>query len=176
MTLTTRVLIALAAGLGVGIAISSTGNPALHAIPGYLEPLGTMWVNALRMTVVPLVVSAVVIGVNSLPDPRGIGRIGGRALLLALVILTTAAAFSVVVGPIAMSFLTIDPAAAAALRASAIASSGTAVQSAQKIVGFNQWLAAHPAKRSGACLGDSIPPADKYRNARPVFRPAHDAR
>ena len=140
MTLTTRVLIALGAGLGAGIAISSTGTPALQAIPGYLEPLGTMWVNALRMTVVPLVVSAIVIGVNSLPDPRGIGRIGGRALLLALVILASAAAFSVVVGPIAMSYLTIDPAGAAALRASAIASSGTAVQSAQKIVGFNQWL------------------------------------
>ena len=140
MTLTTRVLIALAAGLGVGIAIASTHDPALHAIPGYLEPLGTMWVNALRMTVVPLVVSAVVIGVNAVPDPRSIGRIGGRALLLALVILASAATFSVVIGPIAMSFLTIDPAAAAALRASAIASSGTAVQSAQKIVGFSQWL------------------------------------
>ena len=133
-------MIALAAGLGVGIAISSSGNPALQAIPGYLEPLGTMWVNALRMTVVPLVVTAIVIGVNSLPDPRSIGRIGGRALLLALVILSTAATFAVVVGPFAMSFLNIDTSAAAALRASAVASTGTAVQSAQKIVGVAQWL------------------------------------
>jgi Na+/H+-dicarboxylate symporter len=140
MSLTTRVLIALAAGLGVGIDISSSSNPTLHAIPGWLEPLGTIWVNALRMTVVPLVVTAVVIGVNSLPDPRSIGRIGGRALALALLILTSAATFSVVVGPIAMSFLEIDAGAAAALRASAVASSGAAVQSAQKIVGLSQWL------------------------------------
>ena len=140
MSLTTRVLIALVAGLGVGVAISSSGNPALQAIPGYLEPLGTMWVNALRMIVVPLVVTAIVIGVNSLPDPRSIGRIGGRALLLALVILASAATFAVVVGPIAMSFLKIDASAATALRSSAIASSGAAVQNAQKIVGFGQWL------------------------------------
>ena len=140
MSLTTKVLIALAAGLGVGIAIASSGNAAVQAIPGYLEPIGTMWVNALRMTVVPLVVTAIVIGVTSLPDPRSIGRIGGRALLLALVILAGAATFAVVVGPIAMSFLKIDASAAAALRASAIASSGAAVESAQKIVGVSQWM------------------------------------
>ena len=140
MSLTTKVLIALAAGLGVGIAISSSGNPMLQAIPGYLEPLGTMWVNGLRMTVVPLVVTAIVIGVNSLPDQRSVGRIGGRALLLALVILASAAIFAVVAGPIAMSFLKIDASAAAALRASAVTSSGTAVQNAQKIVGVSQWL------------------------------------
>lgn len=140
MSLTTKVLIALAAGLGVGIAISSSGNPALQVIPSYLEPLGTMWVNALRMTVVPLVVTAIVIGVNSLPDQRSIGRIGGRALLLAIVILASAAIFAVVAGPIAMSFLKIDASAAAALRASAVTSSGTAVQNAQKIVGVSQWL------------------------------------
>ena len=140
MSLTTKVLIALAAGLGVGIAISSSGNPMLQAIPGYLEPLGTMWVNGLRMTVVPLVVTAIVIGVNSLPDQRSVGRIGGRALLLALVILASAAIFAVVAGPIAMSFLKIDASAAAALRASAVTSSGAAVQNAQKIVGVSQWL------------------------------------
>lgn len=140
MSLTTKVLIALAAGLGVGIAIASSGNAAAQAIPGYLEPIGTMWVNALRMTVVPLVFTAIVIGVTSLPDPRSIGRIGGRALLLALVILASAATFAVVVGPIAMSFLKIDASAAAALRASAIASSGAAVESAQKIVGVSQWM------------------------------------
>ena len=140
MSLTTKVLIALAAGLGVGIAIASSGNAAVQTIPGYLEPIGTMWVNALRMTVVPLVFTAIVIGVTSLPDPRSIGRIGGRALLLALVILASAATFAVVVGPIAMSFLKIDASAAAALRASAIASSGAAVESAQKIVGVSQWM------------------------------------
>ena len=140
MSLTARVLVALAAGLGVGIAIAGSGSPALHAIPTWLEPLGTMWVNALRMTVVPLVVTAVVIGVSSLPDPRSVGRIGGRALALALVVLTAAATFSVTVGSFAMSFLTIDANAAAALRASAVASSGTAVQGAAKIVGVSQWL------------------------------------
>ena len=140
MSLTTRVLIGLTAGLALGIAISSSGNATLLRIPVWLDPVGSIWVNAMRMIVVPLVVSAILIGVNSLPDPRSVGRIGGRALVLALIMLTCAATFAVTVGPIAMSLLTIEPSAAEALRASASSTSGEVVQSTQKIVGLSQWL------------------------------------
>ena len=140
MSLTTKVLIGLVAGLAVGIAISTSSNTALQAIPRYIEPVGTIWVNALRMVVIPLVVSAILVGITSLPDPRSVGRIGGRALLLALAMLVSAATFAVVVGPLVMSGLTIDPAAAESMRASAAKASGDALQNAQKIVGFSQWL------------------------------------
>jgi proton glutamate symport protein len=140
VTLTTKVLIGLVAGLAVGVAISTSGNATLQAIPGYVEPVGTLWVNALRMIVIPLVVSAILVGVTSLPDPRSVGRIGVRALLLALAILVAGATFSVSIGPIVMSGLTIDPVAAEAMRASAARASGTALENAQKIVGFSQWL------------------------------------
>lgn len=140
MSLTTRVLLALVAGLGAGMLISSSANPAVHAIPGYLEPLGTLWVSGLRMTVLPLVISSIVIGVNSLPDGRSIGRIGVRALALALLILAIAAAYGAILGRFALSFLTIDLSASASLRASAAAATGTAVQGAQKIAGIGQWL------------------------------------
>ena len=142
MSLTTRVLIALVAGLALGIAIAGTQNPLLRDLPGYLEPLGTLWVNALRMTVIPLVIPAVILGVNALPDPRTVGRIGSRSLLLALLILAGAAMSSAVVGRFAMAFLTIDAASAAALRTSAAAASGTTVQGAQQVGGLAQWLLA----------------------------------
>lgn len=140
MSLTTKVLIGLVAGLALGVAISTSSNAALQMIPHYIEPVGTIWVNALRMVVIPLVVSAILVGITSLPDPRSVGRIGVRALLLALTILSSAAAFSVVVGPIVMSGLHIDPAAAEAMRTSAAKASGDALQSAQKIASFGQWI------------------------------------
>ena len=140
MTLTTKVLIGLAAGMAVGIAISSSSSPELRSIVGYIEPIGTLWVNALRMIVLPLVVSAILIGVTSLPDMRTIGRIGTRAFLLFLILLAAAAAYSVVVAPIVFSGLEINPEAAQALRASVAATSGEAVQNASKITGFRQWL------------------------------------
>jgi Na+/H+-dicarboxylate symporter len=92
------------------------------------------------MIVIPLVVSAILTGITSLPDPRSVGRIGVRALALALAILMSGATLSVVVGPMVMSGLTIEPAAAEAMRASAARASGDALQNAQKIVGFSQWL------------------------------------
>jgi proton glutamate symport protein len=140
LSLNTKVLIALVAGLATGIAIASSGSESLAAIPRWLEPIGTLWVNALRMIVVPLVVSAIITGVTSLPDSRSVGRIGGRSLLLALVFLLAAASFSILLGPLVMSGLTIDPAAADAMRASAGKASGDALENAKKIVGFSQWL------------------------------------
>ena len=57
-----------------------------------IEPLGTLWINAIRMTVIPLVVSSLIVGVTSAPDMRTIGRIGGRALVLFLLVLFAAGA------------------------------------------------------------------------------------
>ena len=64
MSLTTRVLIGLSAGLALGIAISRSGSATLLRIPVWLDPVGSIWVNAMRMIVVPLVVSAILIGVT----------------------------------------------------------------------------------------------------------------
>ena len=62
MTDSTRVLVALVAGLAGGAAIAASGNPALLAAADWLTPIGTIWVNAIRMTVIPLVVSLVITG------------------------------------------------------------------------------------------------------------------
>jgi Na+/H+-dicarboxylate symporter len=140
MTLTTKVLIGLGAGLAVGAAIASSDSATLHAIPAYLEPVGTIWVNALRMIVIPLVVSAIIVGINSLPDSQSLGRIGGRAFALCVLILVCAATYAVVVGPLLMAGLHIDPAASEAMRASASSASANAIHSAEKIVTFSQWL------------------------------------
>src|SRR5688500_4012716 len=99
-----------------------------------------MWVNALRMTVIPLVVSAILIGINSLPDARTIGRIGGRAILLFLITLVIAATFAVIVGPPLLAMLPLDANAVEALRQTTAAASTEAVATAQKLTGLRQWL------------------------------------
>ncbi|MEP6619889.1 MAG: dicarboxylate/amino acid:cation symporter [bacterium] len=140
MSLTLKILIGLVAGLAVGVAVSASGSATLHALPAYIEPIGTIWVSALRMLVIPLVVSAILIGVTSLPDSRSIGRVGSRALVTFLLVLLAAATYSVIVAPIALSQLTIDPVAAASLKAHAESASGDAMQSAQKLTTFTQWF------------------------------------
>lgn len=139
MNRTSNALVALAAGLVLGIAISMSGG-WLASIPRYVEPVGTLWVNALRMTVIPLVVSAILIGINAMPDPARVGRLGGRAMLLFVVLLALAATFATVVGPFALSALTIDRTTADALRANVGNAAGDFAQNVPKLAGFGQWL------------------------------------
>lgn len=140
MSLTARVLIGLVAGLALGILVSATGSPVLATAADWIAPVGTLWINAIRMTVIPLVVATLVAGVMAAPDARAVGRIGGRALVLFLVILSGAALFSVVVGPPVMAALPIGTEAAAALRASTAAAGAAAAASADAIPTLEEWL------------------------------------
>ena len=59
-SLTFQVVAALAAGLALGTAASFSKDPRWTRLAGALEPAGTLWVNAILMTVLPLVVSGLV--------------------------------------------------------------------------------------------------------------------
>ena len=142
MSLTTKVLVALALGMTLGVAISLTGHPALAGLVAVIEPLGTLWINAIRMTVVPLVVGSIIVGVTAAPDSRTIGRIGSRALLLFLALLTVGGIFAAIVAPPLMRFIPLDPHAVAALRASGAQATTAAAASVDKIPGFADWLTA----------------------------------
>jgi proton glutamate symport protein len=80
MKLQTKILLGLAAGVVVGLAARIPGAGALHTAVLSLEPLGLMFIRLLTMTIVPLVVASLFLGVASLGDVRRLGRIGGKTL------------------------------------------------------------------------------------------------
>nr|QQZ50512.1 hypothetical protein JKL49_02810 [Phenylobacterium glaciei] len=53
MTLTTRVLIGLMAGLAAGAAVASLLPAYAPQIIAVAEPAGGVWLDALRMTIIP---------------------------------------------------------------------------------------------------------------------------
>jgi Na+/H+-dicarboxylate symporter len=141
MSPTVRVLLALILGLALGVTTSVADSAALSMMVSWIEPIGTLFVNAIRMTIIPLVVSSLIVGVTSAPDARTIGRLGGRALVFMLTSLTIACALGVLAAGPAFSLLTIDPAASAALRASAATNaSAVATTTARGMPTFGQWL------------------------------------
>jgi Na+/H+-dicarboxylate symporter len=91
----------------------------VRAIPGAVEPAGTLFVNAIRMTVIPLVVASLMLGVGSTRKAGAIGRIGLRAFVLFLVVLTMSALFSLALGYPLFGRLVIDPHVAETLRSGA---------------------------------------------------------
>src|SRR6185503_19150393 len=140
MSLTTRVLIALVAGLALGLMVSASGNPALVSASRWIEPVGTLFINAIRMTVIPLVVGSLVAGIASAPDPSSLGKVGGRAIALFLITLFLAATITALVAPPILGQFRIDPVAQAALQASATQAATTTAESVRRIPGFAQWV------------------------------------
>lgn len=68
-------------GLAVGLGAAMTGNPVLHAIARESAPLGKLFINAIKMIVIPLVVTVIFSSVARLGDPQKLGKIGGMTLL-----------------------------------------------------------------------------------------------
>ncbi len=97
-SLTTMVLVGMALGIATGLAINLTGWNAPgnfisdYIVNGLFLIIGKMFVNALKMLVVPLVFFSLICGVCGIGDVRLLGRIGTKAF--ALYMLTTAIAIA----------------------------------------------------------------------------------
>ncbi len=140
MTLAVKVLIALAAGLALGLLIASSGSDALRSVVSVIEPIGTLWVAAIRMTIIPLVVSSLIVGVGGAANPASVGRLGARALVLFVVMVSVATLAAVLAGPPLMSLIHIDAASAASLRATAAPSAAAAFEGAKTLPTAAQWI------------------------------------
>ena len=102
----TRVLVALGSAIAAGALIGASGNTSLVHAADAIAPIGTVWVNGIRMTVIPLVVALLVTGVASASDVRAIGRLGGRTLLVFWAMLISIATLVI---PLAAFLLTLVP-------------------------------------------------------------------
>ena len=126
MTLTARVLLGLAAGFALGWLVASLPvGGAGSFVLAVLTPVGTIFVNLIRMTVIPLVVSLLIATVGGATASRGLGPTGARALCVSLVLLTVAAVASGLIADRVLSRLAIDGAAGRALTGGAPAAAST---------------------------------------------------
>ncbi len=96
MQLYTKILIALIAGVVVGIVANLAGIEPLQDFLVAIGPFGTAWIRLITMIVVPLVVASLLVGTASLGDLRKVGRIGGKTLVYYMA--TTAVAVTIGLG------------------------------------------------------------------------------
>lgn len=97
--LTSKIFIGMGLGVLLGIIIRSLPNGVIKDtifLDGILKVLGTGFINAIKMLVVPLVFASITCGVASLANIKSLGRIGGKTLMFYL--FTTAIAISVAIG------------------------------------------------------------------------------
>ena len=117
MSTTTRILLGLTLGAITGLLLAWF-DPALAARAADIaQPVGRLWLNALQMTVVPLVLALVIVGVSAANDAAASGRTARRAIVVFALLLGAGAAFAAIVAPLALSFLPRDAALIEHLRA-----------------------------------------------------------
>ncbi|PHS27475.1 MAG: dicarboxylate/amino acid:cation symporter [Methylophaga sp.] len=98
MSLTVKVLLGMALGIIVGLFINLGGLNAPgsfvneNIVNGLFHVVGTMFINALKMLVVPLVFFSLICGVCGIGDIKMLGRVGGKSF--ALYMMTTAIAIA----------------------------------------------------------------------------------
>jgi proton glutamate symport protein len=95
-------LLALVVGLALG-AFAGELTPGVRAAAlGVAGFVGTLWLNALKMTVIPLVVALLVVGIAKSREAALGGRIAGRSVLWIVILCTASAVF----GALAILLLT----------------------------------------------------------------------
>ena len=136
MNATARVLTGLAAGAVIGLGLAGWHPAVAIQVALVVQPIGKLWLNAFQMTVVPLVLALVVLGVNTDSDAAASGRIARRAIVVFIVVLTGGALFAAFAAPFVFSLFAHDPALTAALGHAALPAAAQAapVQTVAKTV------------------------------------------
>jgi proton glutamate symport protein len=119
MSFSTGIVLSLVAGLVTGMVIGSFDVGALAATARFLEPVGTLWLNALRMVVIPMVIALLITGAASATETASAGRLTARSLVLFVVLLSVTTILCALFVPAILAWWPVDPVSAAALRGGA---------------------------------------------------------
>ncbi|MES1158841.1 MAG: dicarboxylate/amino acid:cation symporter [Terricaulis silvestris] len=148
-------LASLVLGLGAGAAIQEWGGADLKSAADIVQAFGGLWLNALRMTVVPLVFSLLVVGIASVADAAKTGGLVARAVLLFTVLLVLAASATIVAVNLVLGAFPVSRDAAASF----IAGAGASAPHIAAPPSFADWLQGlAPSNPVQAAAADQVLP------------------
>ena len=113
-----RILTGLALGMLLGGLVAAFAPGWSATGSAILEPVGKIWLDALKMTVVPLVFALLVTGIAGAAGAAAAGSVTARALATFLALLTLGALLSVAVATTVLALAPADAGGLAGLRAS----------------------------------------------------------
>lgn len=116
MSQTTRILVALILGLALGIIGANLGWQGAVSVA---EPIGALWLDALKMTIVPLVVALLITGISRAADSARGGVLAARSVALFIILLWISTAIAALLIPTLLELWPMPAQAAAALRGAA---------------------------------------------------------
>ncbi len=117
MSNATRILLALFLGLVLGIVSADFSPETGKLLADIADPVGTLWLNGLRMTIIPLVVALLITGIVKTAEAARAGRTAATALFWIVGLMSFSAVMGAVLTPAFLHFWPMPTESAAALRA-----------------------------------------------------------
>lgn len=138
MSSSTRILLGLALGLIGGIGFSLLEASSASALPSIIEPIGTLWVNAIRMTVIPLLMALMITAIAGQETTGIVAELGGKTMGLFIAMIVASSFFVFLVAPPLIAMLSIDPEASRIL----LETTATEDVGSSELPPFRDWLVA----------------------------------
>jgi len=110
------VLLALVIGLLAGVFARGLGDGVREPVLQAANMIGGIWLDALKMTVIPLIVALLIVGIAQGAEAARAGRIAGRSILWFVMVCTSSAILGAVLMPMLTSAFPLPEAAGQALR------------------------------------------------------------
>ena len=110
------VLLALVVGLLAGVLARGLGDGVREPFLQAANMVGGIWLDALKMTVIPLIVALLIVGIAQGAQAARAGRIAGRSILWFVIVCTSSAILGAVLMPILTSAFPLPEVAGQALR------------------------------------------------------------
>ena len=145
-------LLALVVGIGLGVLAHAEWGQWLSPVAEVLSPVGELWVRALRMIILPLVVSYLTVAVLDSAGRRYVGRMSVVAATSFVVLLGLGAVYSLLLSPVLASHIAVTDAVRAALGATSVPT-----PKPEPAPGLGEWLVGLiPANPIAAAARDDI--------------------
>ncbi|WP_422055831.1 dicarboxylate/amino acid:cation symporter [Sphingomonas sp.] len=106
MSQATRIFVALILALAIGVGAAAIAPDRALVAADWVQPIGTMWLHALQMTIVPLVVSLLITGIAATAEAARASTLATRAFITFIVLLWISSALG---GAIALGLLSVFP-------------------------------------------------------------------
>lgn len=136
MSSSIRILLGLGLGLITGILYTLSETESFRQLPGLIEPIGTLWVNAIRMTVIPLLMALMITAIAGQKSTSIVAQLGGKTIGLFVLMVAASSFYVLIVAPPLVAMLEIDPAASASL----LQSTQAAEAANTELPPFSEWL------------------------------------
>ena len=154
MSNATRILLALVIGLLMGIIATAQLPAVSEHLDFWLDIVGTLWLNGLRMTVVPLIVALVVTGIVKSAEAARAGPMAARTVVWIVAMMVLSAAMGALLTPLFLSLWPMPAESAAALRSALTTAPAVAEQPAMR----DFLVALVPTNPIASAVNDSILP------------------